>query len=1750
MTADTSLSPKSFGVTEADLTLAPPTRGRVSRSRQTVAAMRAGWRNPLLRNGYLLTISSGLSAVIGFGYWAVAAWKYDAASVGSNSAAISMMVLAAAVAALNLSSAMVRFVPTAGRHTRRLVAVSFVVSSCLAVVISTAAVVIVRIIAPDTTFLSGVLPMAMFVVGTAGYALFVIQNGVLVGLQRAELVPVINVVFAVAKVAVVVALVTALPVHGIFASWVLSMWVLVIVVGIYMFGWAIPRHQRLRQDHDLPPVRQIGRFVAFDYAGSISSIGSIDLMPIMVIAVLGAAPNAYFAIAWVIAYSLHLFNTNMGTSLVAETAANPGRLAKSVRHVLSHTTKLLVPVVIVTIAAAPLLLGIFGPGYQEATDTLRLLALATIPNLVVTTAVSSARAQRRLGLLLSIQLTQCVIVLSLTWVLLHVMGLTGAGLAWLIAQTVMAGYLLVRRHQWMSNNPSDIGKSQAGVWRQMLPASATVRILQVLAALRLHKVVASALTLLRSRQAGRASSFQALESAVADCPETAGCTIAQAVPTVSDVAVAILRSEDGEPCAVAKLADGTLGARELSTQREVLEHFSTDHRLTDLRPLLPRIIAYRETTGGTTSLETYRPGVTLAEAALRHRDRAGFFTAEALAAIAQLHEQTGTVALVDDTHLRNWVGEPLAALADICLRIEPRLASNVDQIGELLCGALMQRKTLVSWTHGDFTPDNIQLDPVTGAVTGILDWGGARPGQLSLLDGYLLVLGVSRMIEGRELGAIVRKRLRAGGLNHREREPLSVSYHSSEAATLGCDRVDEEALILLTWLHHAAEMWRKCTTYQQHRIWWTANIAPVLRAVVASKTPRLTAVPRPIVQQRRDISAYPSTNASGLTVAVVICAYTEDRWQELSAAIASVRAQTLPADEIILVIDHCPPLYDRATSTFSNITVIESPEPKGLSGARNTGVRAARSDIVAFLDDDAVAAPDWLASLAAPYENPHVLGVGGHVSANWHAGRPNWFPPEFDWVVGCSYQGLPAERSPIRNFIGANMSLRRSLLLDSGGFDTALGRVGTRPVGCEETELCIRVQRENPEGIHLYEPSARVLHKVPASRSTWSYYRSRCFAEGLSKARVSCTATAKHALSTERRYLTSTVPRALARDVGHAFRGRPSALIAAFALVVGVVITGLGYTVGHTQLGRMNAPAEKSKSFRRPLLIAAGMAPVCAAVVLWLVSLPKIRLDLIGDFGLVPLFPVTFWLALAVLLVGYAALIIGSRIRPWLLSGYLGVLILILHATPCVLYDTLRYSWAWKHVGVIDFFVRHEGVDSSIRELGVYQRWPGFFTLNATLVEAAGLRNSLDYAAWAPPVFGILMLGPVYLIARAFTDDRRLLWTALVIFVLANWVGQDYFAPQPTAFFLYLTVLALCLRYLAPRPRGETGNRRRDLMLWGALVLMVVAIAPTHQLTPLMTVLALAVMAMCRYRVKTLLLVAVLAAVGWDVLFAWPWIAENMAGLMAKLGAPGENAKSGFINLGDASSSQVVVAHIDRLHSGAIGLLAVAGFIRRVRHHREFALALLAIAPVPVVAINDYDGEMVFRIYLFALPFLCFFAAAAFFPTKRAGRSWVTWLALPIVLLMLIPGFLVSYYGKEQANYFSQGEAGASIFVYGIAPRGSLIIGATRDFPWAFMNYEFYTYERFGLLEPEDRQAILDDPVGGFTDLMAPYHHAYLVLTRSQIADVEMIGAMPTGSIAGLTETITNSPLFTVIYRTGDAVVVTMAHPIQQEGSM
>ena len=298
-------------------------------------------------------------------------------------------------------------------------------------------------------------------------------------------------------------------------------------------------------------------------------------------------------------------------------------------------------------------------------------------------------------------------------------------------------------------------------------------------------------------------------------------------------------------------------------------------------------------------------------------------------------------------------------------------------------------------------------------------------------------------------------------------------------------------------------------------------------------------------------------------ISVVICAYDEGRWDLLQQAVDSVRRQHRKADEIIVVVDHNAALLSLARANLDGVRVVNNDDARGLSGARNSGVRAAGGDIIAFLDDDAVASDDWLGWLESGYLNPLVAGVGGSINPAWESGRPEWFPEEFDWVVGCTYRGMPEGTDIVRNLIGANMSYSRDALIAGGAFRSGIGRVGTLPVGCEETELCIRISQQMPESIFLYEPRARVSHHVPASRSNFDYFRRRCLNEGRSKALVTAHVGSRTGLSTESQYTFRTLPAGVGRSVARAVRNtKPTEMLRGFAIVAGLAVTTIGYLSG------------------------------------------------------------------------------------------------------------------------------------------------------------------------------------------------------------------------------------------------------------------------------------------------------------------------------------------------------------------------------------------------------------------------------------------------------------------------------------------------------------------------------------------------------------------------------------------------------------
>ena len=299
-------------------------------------------------------------------------------------------------------------------------------------------------------------------------------------------------------------------------------------------------------------------------------------------------------------------------------------------------------------------------------------------------------------------------------------------------------------------------------------------------------------------------------------------------------------------------------------------------------------------------------------------------------------------------------------------------------------------------------------------------------------------------------------------------------------------------------------------------------------------------------------------------VSVVICGYTEERYENIVDAVESVQRQTCPAAEIIVVIDYNPQLLQRVRERLPQAIVVENSDIKGIAGARNTGSLLATSQLLAYLDDDALAAPDWLEKLCSQFDDPLVLGVGGKLTPLWSGRRPNWFPEEFYWVFGCSYlKSMQQKAAPIRNPIAANMAVRKEVFNAIGGFRNDTGRIGARPTGCEETEFAIRACQQHPQGFFLFVPQAVAQHRVPIKRTRWQYFCTRCYSEGLSKAVVTKLVGTRDGLAAERSYIYRVLPLGVLRGLVDTFiKHDVVGLVRAGAIVAGLTLTTYGYIVG------------------------------------------------------------------------------------------------------------------------------------------------------------------------------------------------------------------------------------------------------------------------------------------------------------------------------------------------------------------------------------------------------------------------------------------------------------------------------------------------------------------------------------------------------------------------------------------------------------
>jgi glucosyl-dolichyl phosphate glucuronosyltransferase len=317
-------------------------------------------------------------------------------------------------------------------------------------------------------------------------------------------------------------------------------------------------------------------------------------------------------------------------------------------------------------------------------------------------------------------------------------------------------------------------------------------------------------------------------------------------------------------------------------------------------------------------------------------------------------------------------------------------------------------------------------------------------------------------------------------------------------------------------------------------------------------------------------------NASTPTVSVVIPAFTMDRWPLVKKAVESARRQTSPVDAVVLVIDNNAELLSRAQSEWRNATgtpvrVLGNRHDDhltrvgahqkahgtvrrfGAGSARNTAAETVTSDIIAFMDDDAWAEPDWVARLLLVYRDPSVVAVGGAPLPEFETRRPAWFPVNFDWVFGCAYVGLPTTTAPLRHLIGSNMSVRREALTAVGGFHGS---------DFDDLNLCMRLAAMYGERKLYYTPDAVVHHFVPDGRTSWRYFCRRCYFVNREKVRVFNRMGDAANLVAERDFVWRALRDQSLAELRRGLSGDSAAFRSLAAMLIGILLAAAGHARG------------------------------------------------------------------------------------------------------------------------------------------------------------------------------------------------------------------------------------------------------------------------------------------------------------------------------------------------------------------------------------------------------------------------------------------------------------------------------------------------------------------------------------------------------------------------------------------------------------
>jgi hypothetical protein len=574
-----------------------------------------------------------------------------------------------------------------------------------------------------------------------------------------------------------------------------------------------------------------------------------------------------------------------------------------------------------------------------------------------------------------------------------------------------------------------------------------------------------------------------------------------------------------------------------------------------------------------------------------------------------------------------------------------------------------------------------------------------------------------------------------------------------------------------------------------------------------------------------------------------------------------------------------------------------------------------------------------------------------------------------------------------------------------------------------------------------------------------------------------------------------------------------------------------------------------------------------------------------NNLGLVSVLSPTTIATMILITVSFAITLQRKTIRLPLLLLHAALMFIMLYGITPLVEQMPRFDIVYRIAGYTQYI---QSTKTTNPNLDAYFSWPTMFSLAAFYNLCSNYKSILAYADWSPVAFAILYFGPLYLIFSSFTKDKRIIWLAMWFFYLTNWIWQDYFSPQGFNFFLYLTMVAIIVKWFktpvevvprplmarlrriryapqfydwltAPDPQQTPASPALRVALLVSFVIIYMFDVSSHQLTPFFTMMCIGGLIVChRTRIWWLLIFMIAFEAFWLLVMAQTFIAGHMNMVFDGINIQGSlNQNVGSRVSGDPQ--HMLVAKLRVYMSVLVWLLGFLGAVVRLLHKKKDAsMVILAVLPFPLFIVQPYGGEMMLRSYMFSLPAMGFFAASFFYcepiaalqklssfrffsflkhlPLSRLQRP--AWHHVAVVLLnvVLISGFFFTRYGNENDDYMTYDEFNGVNWLYNHAPAGSLFMTCFLGGPW---QYEGYAKYKFDGLEMDPVNVIDPANIPGIIQYMQQDGgtNQYLIFTRSEIATYNATSGLTPGYMTTLEKDITNSGDFNLIYRNPDVQI-------------